>query len=109
SDKHQLFGLQVKQDSVANHIAVVTAGRELFGSVHRELGEAIEPQIGSQLHRIGSFHVRVGHVVALVEKNATISPGTLFIPPVRVFGGNDGIDIGAYLRITQEVNWALGL
>ena len=109
SDKHQLVGLQVKQDSVADHMAVVAAGSELFGSVHWKLGETIEPEIRSQLHRIGPFHVHVGHVVGLVEKNAGVSPGALFIPPVAVFGGNHGIDISAYLRITQEVNRILRL
>ena len=104
-----LFGLQVKQDSVADHMAVVAAGSELLGSVHRKLGETIEPEIRSQLDRIGPFHVHVGHVVGLVEKNAGLSPGALFIAPVRVFGGNHGIDVGAYLRIAQEVNRILRL
>ena len=100
SDKHQFVRLQVKQDSVANHMAVVTAGSELLGSVDRELFETIEAEMRSHLNRIRTIDVDVRHVVGLVEKNASISPRALFIPPVRVFGGNDGIDIGAYRRIT---------
>ena len=107
--KHQLVGLQVKQNPVADYMTVVAAGSQLFRSVYGEFGETIEAEIRSQLHRIRPFDVKVGHMVGLVEQNAAVAPRALFIPPVAVLGGNHRIDISAYLRVTQEVNRVLRL
>src|SRR5579863_1392596 len=107
--KYQPVGLQVKQNAVADYMPVVAARCQLFSSVYGEFGETIEAEIRSQLHRVGPFHVEVGHVVGLVEQNAAVAPRALFIPPVAVFGGNHRIDIRAYLRVTQQVNRVLRL
>jgi hypothetical protein len=43
-------------------------------------------------------------MVRLVEKNAALPPGALFVAPIRVFGGDYGIDISSDPRITEQVH-----
>jgi hypothetical protein len=43
-------------------------------------------------------------MVGLVEKYAGFPPGALFVAPVRIFGRDNGIDIGAYPGVTQQFN-----
>ncbi len=61
-----------------------------------------------QFQGIGALNVLLHHVVRLVEQNAGVPPGALFVAPVRVFGRHDRIDIGSDLRIAEQVDRVSG-
>jgi hypothetical protein len=66
--------------------------------------EAVYRKIGEQLERVRTFHIKISHMVRLIEKSAALPPGKLFISPVREFGPHDWKGVRTYLRITQHLN-----
>ena len=94
SDEVELIRGQVEQDHVADHVAVVVAGHELLGFVHREAGEAVDAQVREQFQGVRSFHRQIGHVVGLVEEHAGLLPRLRLVPPVGEFRRHAGIDVG---------------
>ncbi len=99
----ELVIVQVKQDAVADHVAGRSAGHELLGHVHREVGHAVDPDALDQLQRIRALEVEVHHVVRLVEQHRRLPPRLLLAPPVRELVGHDRVDVGAGLRVAQEL------
>jgi hypothetical protein len=103
-DKDQFVLRQMKKNPIPNHIAIVTARDELFGFVYGEIVEAVDSKIGEHFEGIGALNKYIHHVMRLVEKNAGLPPGELFITPVCELGWNHRIDVSAYLRISQHVH-----
>ena len=98
----------MKQNPVADHIAVVAAGNELLGAVDRELRKAIDRQMGEQLEGVGPLDEQIHHVVGLIEEHAGLPPGLLLVAPVGEFGRDHRIDVGSDLRIAQHRDWIAG-
>ena len=80
-----LVVLEVEQDVVADHIAVVVDRHELLRHVDREVRDAIDRELADHLQRVTAFDIEVGHVVRLIEQNRSTSPGQLLVAPVREF------------------------
>jgi hypothetical protein len=104
ADEQQLIFVQVKEDRVANHVAVVIAADELLRLVHRIILETVDACRRHQLDRVRAFDPHVGHVVRLIEQHARLLPRALFIPPIRKLGRHHGIDVRTELRITQHLH-----
>src|SRR5438874_9210785 len=83
ADKEQFILVEIKEDGVADDVPIVITSDKLFGFVDREIRKAVDAGSGQQFERVGALNPHVGHVVRLVEKNAGLLPGALFIPPVR--------------------------
>src|SRR5665213_161025 len=103
-DEYQLVLFHVKQNTVADNMAAVAAGHELFRAVHGELGEAIDRQVRKQFESVRALDVHIYHVMRLIEQHAGFAPRTLFVAPVREFAGYHRIYIGSDLRIAQQVH-----
>jgi hypothetical protein len=86
----------MKQNAVANHIAVVAAWNELLGFTGGEFGKTVDRKMREQLESVGPLQILLHHVMRLIEKNAGLPPGTLLIAPVRVLRGNHRIDISSH-------------
>jgi hypothetical protein len=82
SDKIEFIFIQIKENGIANHIAIMAAGNKLLGLVDFEIFKAIDAKIGEQLESVGALHVEVRHVVRLVEESTGFLPGPLFISPI---------------------------
>ena len=102
-DEHVFALVQMEEDAVADHVTIITAGDKLLGLVVRKVLERIDGEVGKQFDAIRAFNENIHHVVGLVEKDAGLSPGALFVAPVAEFGCDHGIDIGAYPGITQHL------
>ena len=89
---------------IADDVAAVAAWHELLGLVDGEVGEAVDAEIVEQLPRVGAFDEDVDHVMRLVEQDTAGAPGALLVAPVAEFRGDDGIDVGADLRIAQHLD-----
>ena len=63
--------VEVEEDRVADHVAVVVAGDELLGLVDLERREAVDTGVREQLERIRALDVHVGHVVATDRTDST--------------------------------------
>ena len=94
----------MKQDAVADHLAVVVARRELLGLVDGEVLEGVGREVRQQLQRIGAFDEQVHHVVRLIEQDAGLGPGALLVAPVGEFRSDDRIDVRADLRIAHHLD-----
>ena len=70
SDEAHAVFVEEEEDPVADHVAVVVAGDELLGLVHREVLEGVHAERGEQPDHVGALDVEVGHVVRLVEEGA---------------------------------------
>jgi len=103
-DKNQFILLQMKKNPITNHIAIVTARDELLGFINGEVLETIDGKMGEHFEGIATLNKYIHHMVRLIEKHACLPPGELFVTPIGELGRNDGVDIGAYLRISQHVN-----
>ena len=108
SDQIESVLFEVKEDDVADHVAVVIAGDELLGLARSEILEAVHAEHGEHLERVRSLHVHVGHVVRLVEQDARVPPGALFVSPVRELAGDDRVDVRSGLRIAQQFDRTAG-
>jgi hypothetical protein len=62
-----------------------------------EVLKAIDAEIREQFEGVRALHIKIGHVVRLVEKSAGFLPGTLLISPVRKLGPHYWKGIGSYL------------
>src|SRR5437016_1857205 len=98
ADKIESVLLQANQNYIADQVSVVVAHNELLALIDVESFEAVDPEVGKQLERTGSFNIHVGHVITLVVKNAGALPGLLLVPPVRVLGGYDRVNVWSRLR-----------
>ncbi len=108
TDENELVLVQVKQNPITDHVAIVVTRDELLGSVDRELRKAIDGKAGEQFERVRSLDEQIHHVVGLVEQHAGLPPGFLFVAPIGEFRRDDGIDVGADLRIVQHRHWIAG-
>ena len=75
-----------------------------FAARSTEIRKGINGKIGDHLERIRTFNVDIHHVVRLIEKNAGFPPRALLVAPIREFGRDNGINVGADLRITQHID-----
>ena len=107
ADEVESVLVEIEQDGVADHVAVVVAGDELFRLIDLEVLEAVDAEIREELQRVGALDVEVGHVVRLVEQRAALAPRALLVAPVRELGPNHRKGIGPDLRIAQQVDRAL--
>jgi hypothetical protein len=99
--------IEIKENRIANHIAIMVTRNELLGLIDFEVFEAIDTQIREQFEGVRTLHVKIGHVVGLVEKRAGLLPRTLLISPVRKLGPDHRKGIWSYLGITQQLDWTL--
>ena len=97
ADENEPVPFEMKQDAVADHVAAVAARHILLGPVFGKVREGIDRRVGDELQRIRTLDVDVDHVMGLVEQDAAIAPGALLVAPVRVFGRDDRIHVGADL------------
>jgi hypothetical protein len=107
-DEIESIFTQIKEDRVANHIAVMVTCNKLLGLVDFEILKSIDAQIGEQFEGFRTLHVKIRHVVRLVEKGAGFLPCTLFISPVCELGSHHRKCVRPYLRIAQQFDWTPG-
>ena len=67
SDEIEAVFTQIEEDRIADDKSVGRASDELLGLVDFEVLKAIDRQGGEQLERIGTFDIKVRHVVGLIE------------------------------------------
>jgi hypothetical protein len=103
-DEAEAILVEVEEDRVADHVAVVVDRDELLRLVHGEGLEAVHAGGLEQLQRIGALDVEVGHVVRLVEETARLPPGVLLVAPVRELGGDLRVHVGPDLRVAGELH-----
>ena len=108
ADQIELVLVQIKEDGVADDVAIVIAGDKLLGLIDFEILEGIYAEIGEHLERIGTLHIQIRHVVGLVEQRAGFAPGTLFVSPVGELVAHHGKGVRPDLRIAQQLNGTLG-
>jgi hypothetical protein len=101
--EEQFILVQIKEDRVTDDISIVITSDELLGFVDSEILETINAGGRDQFERLRALDPHVCHMVGLVEKNAGLLPGTLFISPIRELGRNHGIDIRTQLGTTQHL------
>src|SRR5207245_11122386 len=87
-DKIELVVVQMKENGIANDVAVVVAGNKLLGLIGLESLEAVYTQIRKQLECNRTLDVKISHMVRLIEKSTGVPPRTLFISPVRELGAH---------------------
>jgi hypothetical protein len=87
--------LQVEEDAIADHVAVVVAGHELLCLAGGEVLERVDAGIRQQLQRIRTFDEDVRHVPGLVVEHAGLTPRPLLVAPVGELRGLDRVDVGA--------------
>jgi hypothetical protein len=105
-DKIEFIFIQIKENRIANHVAIMVTRNKLLGLIDFEIFKAIDAKIGEQFESLRALHVKVGHVVRLVEESAGFLPCPLFISPIRKLGPHDWKGIWSCLRITQQFDWA---
>src|SRR5215510_6061761 len=108
TDEKQFILIQVKEDSVANHISVVITPHKLLRFIHRVLFKTIDAGSGEQAKRVRALNPHVCHVVRLIEKYAGLLPRALFISPVRELRRDHRIDIWSKWRISHHLHWVPG-
>ena len=96
--------LEVEEDRVADHVAVVVDGRELLRLVDAEVLEGVDAGRLEEPDHVRALDGQVGHVVRLVEQRGGVAPRMLLVAPVRELGGDRGIDVRADLRIPHELD-----
>ena len=77
---------------------------ELLGHVDREVRDAVDAGVGDQLDRARPAHEQVDHVVRLVEQDRGLAPRPLLAAPVGELVRDDRIDVGADLRVAQQLD-----
>ena len=108
ADEAEPVRLEMKQDAVADHVAVVVARNELLCLVRREARERVHADVAEELERVGPFDVALHHVVALIEEHAALLPCALLVAPIRVLRRDHGIDVRRRLRVAQHVDGIAG-
>ena len=103
ADKDKAVLFQVKENAIADDIAVVAARSKLLGAIDGEIGEAVCGQMREQFEGVGTLDIQVGHVMILIEKNGGLAPGALLVAPVGELGGDNGKDTRSDLRIAEHV------
>src|SRR5258708_25652219 len=83
ADEIESIFSEIKEDRVANHIALMVTGNKLLGLINFKILKAINAKIRKQFDSIRTFNIKIRHVVRLVKKSAGFLPCTLFISPVR--------------------------
>jgi hypothetical protein len=74
--------VEIKENRITNHIAVMIARHKLLGLIDLEVLKAVDGEIGEQFESVGTLHIKIRHVVRLVEESAGLLPCALFIPPI---------------------------
>ena len=98
--------LQVEEDRVPDHVAVVVAHDELLRLVRREVLERVHAEVGEELDRVRALDLEVQHVVRLVEERAGLAPRHLLVPPVRELGRHRRVDVRPDLRVPGHLDGA---
>jgi hypothetical protein len=106
-DEVEFIFVEIKEDRVTNHIAIMVTRNELLGLIDFEVFKAIDSEIGEQFEGVRTLYIQIGHMVGLVEKSAGFLPCTLFISPIRKFRTHHRKGIWSYLRISQQLGWTL--
>ena len=101
SDEIEFVFIQRKENRVTNHIAIRVARNKLFGLIQFKIAKGIHTKIGEQFECIGTFNIKIRHMVRQVEKGAGLPPCTLLISPVCEFVTHDREGVRSYLRIPQ--------
>src|SRR5215203_4275651 len=99
--------VQIEENRITEHVSIMIACDKLLGFVNFKSLEVVYAEIGEQPECIRTFDIEIRHMKRLLEENAGLPPGTLFIPPVRVLGGSRK-GVGTYLRVTQHFDRAFG-
>ena len=71
ADQIEFVLVEIKENRVADHVAVVVARDELLRLIDLEILEAVDAEIGEHLERVGALDVEIRHVVRLVEQART--------------------------------------
>ena len=100
--------LEREQDHVADHVAVGSAGHEVLRPAGAEAVEAVDGEPGEQLQRVRAVDGQVVHVERLVEEDAGRLPRPLLVAPVGELRRHAREDVGAGLRVAQQLDGALG-
>ena len=100
--------LEVKEDHVADHVALRRARHEVLRPVDAEALEAVDRETREQRRRVRPLHRQIVHVVRLVEEDAGLLPRPLLVPPVRVLGRHPRKHVGAGRVVAQQLDRALG-
>ena len=108
-DEAEQVVVEIEEDRVADHIAVVVAGHELLGLVDGEILKAVDGEIGQQSEGVRAFDVQVRHVVRLVEEAARRAPCMLLVAPVGELARIPRVHVRPDLRVAREVDRAPGL
>ena len=101
--------LEMEENSVADDVAIVTARHHLLGLVRREVCEAVDGGMRNQLERIAPFDGQLRHVMRLVVQHHRLAPGALLVAPVGELIGHNRVDVGADLRIAQQLDRIAGV
>jgi hypothetical protein len=104
-DEVESIFIEIKEDRITDHITIMVTRNKLLGLIDLEALKAIDPEIGEQLEGVRTLHIKIGHVVRLIEKSAALLPCTLFISPVRKLWPHHRKGIRSYLGITQQLDW----
>ena len=68
--------------SLGGRIAIIVAANEMLGLVPAKILECVDSHIRQQPSHIRAFHVKIGHVIGLIEQDGSLAPGLLFVTPV---------------------------
>jgi hypothetical protein len=93
----------MKQDHISNHESIRRARHKLLRSIHREIREAIDAEVGEKLQRIRPLQSKFSHVIRLIEEHTRLLPSPLLVAPVGEFGRDTGVNVGADLLVVQEM------
>src|SRR5262245_27720430 len=96
--------VEVKENCITNNESLFVARNKLLRLVDFESFEAVDTKFREQCERIGTFNVKIRHMVRLVKKRTGLTPRALFIPPVGKLGTHYRKGIRSNLRITQHAN-----
>jgi hypothetical protein len=108
ADERELLLALVEEDAVADHVAGRRRRDVLLRHPHRVVRGAVDRRRGDQVDRAGAAQHQVHHVVRLVVEHDGLAPGALLAAPVRELGRDDRVDVGADLRVAQQLDGAVG-
>ena len=96
--------LEVEEDRIADHVAVVVDRRELLRLVDAEVLEGVDAGRLEEPDHVRALDGQVGHVMRLVEQRRRVAPRVLLVAPVRELAGNGRVDVRPDLRVPGEID-----
>jgi hypothetical protein len=106
-DKQQFVLVQIEENAVPDHVAVITAGHHLLGLAGPEIGEAVDRTERHKALGVGSLDGQFRHVVRLVKQHRAVAPGVLLVAPIGKLARNHRINVRPYPRVAQQLNGIL--